>query len=332
MATIERHVIPLPDVDAVDDIGGVIPWDLDIRLLEGGFAAGSIETISTKRVSLSKFFFPWKLHQSGAPPRGVRTFGIGVLPGQRLPFCGYPLEDDWLVAFPSASGFDAQSDVSFRTYGLTLDEALMEETASALGLPSPADSVPEVGVYGASHIRASGIRESLNRIFRAACRPSRDICEPGLVHALEHDLVAQLLSVLSGVSETRSRPRHRDRALKRCLDFIEQPTRRLINVQDLCELSGASWRTLDYAFKERFGVTPQVYLRARRLNAVRGELRDAKPERGAVARVAGRWEFWHMGDFARAYRRLFGELPSETLGRQPHAPGLELKVATQGRP
>ena len=247
----------------------------------------------------------------------MRTFGVGVVSGQRLPFCGYPLQDDWLVAFPSASGFDAQSDVSFRTYGLTIDEALLEETASALGLPSPADSVPEVGVYGASHVRASGIRESLNRIFGVASRPSRDICEPDLVRALEGDLVAQLLGVLSGASETSSRLRHRDRALRRCLEFIEQPTRRLINVQELCEVSGASWRTLDYAFKERFGVTPQAYLRARRLNAVRSELRDARPERGAVARVAGEWEFWHMGDFARGYRQLFSELPSKTLGREP---------------
>ena len=331
MAGIERHVIPLPDVGAVQDIRSVIPWDLDIRLLEGGNAAGSIETISAKRVSLSRFHFPWKLHQRGAPPPGMRTFGIGVEPGQRLPFCGYPLQDDWLVAFPSASGFDAQSDVSFRTYGLTVDEALMEETASALGLPSPADTVPEVGVYGASHVRASGIRESLNRIFRVASQPRRDICEPGLVRALEGDLVAQLLGMLSGDSERRSRPRYRDRALKRCLEFIEQPTRRLISVQELCEVSGASWRTLDYAFKERFGVTPQAYLRARRLNAVQSELRDARSERGAVARVAGEWEFWHMGDFAGGYRQLFGELPSETLGRQSHVPGLGPEVATQGR-
>jgi len=29
--------------------------------------------------------------------------------------------------------------------------------------------------------------------------------------------------------------------------------------------------------------------------------------------VANAWGFWHMGQFARDYRRLFGELPSDTL-------------------
>jgi len=29
--------------------------------------------------------------------------------------------------------------------------------------------------------------------------------------------------------------------------------------------------------------------------------------------IANVWGFWHMGDFAQRYRRLFGELPAEQL-------------------
>ena len=32
-----------------------------------------------------------------------------------------------------------------------------------------------------------------------------------------------------------------------------------------------------------------------------------------VAEVAGRWGFWHMGQMAADYRKLFDELPSQTL-------------------
>jgi len=311
-------VVPIPDVGAVYELGAVIPWDFDFRVLDDGGSTGSIENVSTGRVSLSKFRFPWKLHQRGAVPRGKRTFGIGVEPGQRVPFCGYPLDDDWLVAFPGTSGFDAHSSASFHTYGLTVDETLLQETAESLELSIPADPVPQVAVYGAARVRASGIRKSLERIFEAVRQPSVDNHKSGLAGDIDQDLVGQLLRLLSGgPPESRSKTRHRDRALKRCMEFIEQPTRRLIDVQELCRVSGASWRTLDYAFQERFGVTPQAYLRARRLNAVQQELRNARPERGAIGKVAGAWEFWHMGDFARNYRRLFGELPSETLrGKQ----------------
>jgi len=34
------------------------------------------------------------------------------------------------------------------------------------------------------------------------------------------------------------------------------------------------------------------------------------------ADVAWRWAFWHQSRFAADYRRLFGELPSETPRRQ----------------
>ena len=84
----------------------------------------------------------------------------------------------------------------------------------------------------------------------------------------------------------------------------------------MCEASGASWRTLDYAFKERYGISPKAYLQTRQLNAVRRDLRASGPGGDTVRNVAARWGFWHMGQFARDYRKLFGELPSQTLGRQ----------------
>jgi AraC family transcriptional regulator, ethanolamine operon transcriptional activator len=29
------------------------------------------------------------------------------------------------------------------------------------------------------------------------------------------------------------------------------------------------------------------------------------------------WGFWHFGEFSRAYKECFGELPSDTLRRKP---------------
>jgi hypothetical protein len=38
-----------------------------------------------------------------------------------------------------------------------------------------------------------------------------------------------------------------------------------------------------------------------------------------VTAEALRWGFWHFGDFSRAYKDCFGELPSDTLRRKPPA-------------
>jgi len=38
-----------------------------------------------------------------------------------------------------------------------------------------------------------------------------------------------------------------------------------------------------------------------------------------VTKESLRWGFWHFGDFSRAYKDCFGELPSNTLRRPPDA-------------
>jgi AraC-like DNA-binding protein len=88
-------------------------------------------------------------------------------------------------------------------------------------------------------------------------------------------------------------------------------------VTDLCEAAGVSERTLQYAFKAVMGMTPVAYLTRVRLHRVRQALRTAHPRSTTVAAEALRWGFWHFGDFSRAYKECFGELPSDTLRREP---------------
>jgi AraC family ethanolamine operon transcriptional activator len=84
-------------------------------------------------------------------------------------------------------------------------------------------------------------------------------------------------------------------------------------IQDLCRAAEVSERTLHYAFLEEYGTTPKAYTKSYRLNAARKVLRGADPSFGKIADIAGYWGFWHMGQFAADYRKMFGELPSQTL-------------------
>ena len=105
--------------------------------------------------------------------------------------------------------------------------------------------------------------------------------------------------------------RLRDRALRRAIAHIEDRPGMPVTIRQLCAESGVSWRTLDYAFKERFGIGPKVYLRARRLHGMRRVLRTRTAD-VRIADVARDWDFWHLEQFAADYRKQFGELPSET--------------------
>lgn len=89
-----------------------------------------------------------------------------------------------------------------------------------------------------------------------------------------------------------------------------------IYVTDMCKAAGVSERTLEYAFKAVLGLTPVAYLIRLRLHRVRQALLVAPPGSTTVSAEALRWGFWHFGEFSRAYKDCFGELPSETLLRQ----------------
>ena len=86
-----------------------------------------------------------------------------------------------------------------------------------------------------------------------------------------------------------------------------------LHVGDLCRAAGVSERTLEYAFREILGTTPMGYLIRLRLHRVRRRLLAARRGSTTVSAQALDGGFWHFGEFSRAYRDCFGELPSETL-------------------
>ena len=110
----------------------------------------------------------------------------------------------------------------------------------------------------------------------------------------------------------RSPPAQRSRAIAKALAYIKESRDECATVTDVCSNTGVALRTLRRAFRERFGIGPKAYLVRRRLSSVRAELVLARAD-ARVADVANRWGFWHMGQFARDYKTMFGELPSETL-------------------
>jgi AraC-like DNA-binding protein len=91
-----------------------------------------------------------------------------------------------------------------------------------------------------------------------------------------------------------------------------------VSVSDLCRVAGASERSLQYAFREVMGMSPVAYLTRLRLHRVREGLLAGTHGSTTVTTEALNRGFWHFGEFSRAYKDCFGELPSDTLRRPPH--------------
>jgi AraC family ethanolamine operon transcriptional activator len=139
-----------------------------------------------------------------------------------------------------------------------------------------------------------------------------------MLDEISFGLSQQLISTLVFSRPEYHKPsyRKRDRALRRAKAYLREHAQKPVTVRDLCGVTEVSERTLRYAFLEQFGISPKSYLLAMRLNGVRRLLSHADSSSATIADVANHWGFWHMGQFAADYRKLFGELPSETLNRQ----------------
>jgi AraC-like DNA-binding protein len=159
------------------------------------------------------------------------------------------------------------------------------------------------------------------RLADVAARQPEVFDVPQTQTAAQIELLETLLATLGSAAQIESaaedltRQTH-SRVVQIAEDYALTHTDEPLYVTDLCEAAGVSERTLQYAFKAVMGMTPVAYLTRVRLHRVRQTLRATTHRSTTVTTEALRWGFWHFGDFSRAYKSCFGELPSDTLRRE----------------
>jgi AraC family ethanolamine operon transcriptional activator len=107
----------------------------------------------------------------------------------------------------------------------------------------------------------------------------------------------------------------RTRVIARCLELIDASDGQPLFIDDLCTATQVSERTLRNIFQEYFGVGPMRLLKVRQLREIRSALLKANPLTDTVTKVAARFGVWDFSLFARNYRALYAEAPSQTLRR-----------------
>lgn len=140
---------------------------------------------------------------------------------------------------------------------------------------------------------------------------------PVLLASLRDTILTALVtapSATSGSSGARTPPRAPGAVVRRVETYIDAHAREPLVLADLVAVAGVSGRTLQIGFRAAYGMSPMAYVQRRRLARAREDLLSAAPGT-TVAEVARRLGFVAPGRFSLAYRRCFGESPSQTLAR-----------------
>jgi len=287
-------------------------WDVEFYPLtrnRGTKTVGTLVQGAGRSESFTYSDFAPGLSMFGGTPEGLVTFNVMEPSQHRYWVRGHDVDSDMVWVFPVGAELKSVSPPGFEVYTLSVSLERLERVAAAFELRLPPRSErPET----------FPVRPKDMAHLRVLLRVLRD--DQAASHA---DPVQEALRLLvpawlgAFVSDTPKRPtmRARDIALRRLLELLDRPDLGPLSNDAILKATNVSERTLQYAVRERFGVTRGTLMKAKRLALVRSTLRRASPDEVSVGDVAAWFGFGHLGQFATDYRRAFDEVPSQTLVR-----------------
>lgn len=312
-------LMPSPQVGEVELTGveryeqAAAPWDLLVKPIGSRAFRYRKRYLATPSFVLYEEGFTAPFRVQGLTPAGMIGLSVPIVIGDRTSYWGKPLHETGVPAsIPGA--LDAVIDAG-QTHLIVLltselvrrslgpeQAALLEATAATRVLPAGA-------------CRMERLRGWLLGTLDQAHRWPAMLHHPPALWVLEQDLVSRILAAVELLSTETSRPALplRRLALDRALGYLRESDMLALTMAELSAAARASQRTLQYAFRDTYGIGPLAFLRRWRLHAARRALAATSADTATVAEVAYGLGFWHLSRFAAEYRRIFGESPSTTL-------------------
>ncbi|MDH4019459.1 MAG: helix-turn-helix domain-containing protein [Xanthomonadales bacterium] len=300
----------------IELLSRAVNWRLDFRQIDHGPLRAWVMLFGHAELMVTRVEFDRSFHQIGSPPPGFITFGLPDKKIGTLRWNGVETPPGVLINFTFDKNLDCVSPAPFGGFVLSFKEEILRTASAELGYGAElVNNISAHRFWNPEKHDSDHLRQALYALVKVAA----DDGDEGLArwtNVFNSDLASLMVSTLArdSLSPRLAGPGFRVAAMNRVMEILRNCSQFPINIEALCTMAGTSWATLQRAFADEFGVTPSSYIKSRRLAAVQAEL-IREGSQAVISDIANRWGFWHMGNFASDYRKQFGELPSETLGR-----------------
>lgn len=294
----------------------VQPWELCNTPIEAGDFGYCMRYITMPGITLYRERFDLGCRLQGLSPANVFALGVPLQSGLRSTYWDVPVCDSGLpIALPG--GMDTLLDTGHDHLVLLVELRLLadylppehyqalQRLATNHLLPSSSVKVERFGKW---------LLELLNSVYH---KPDM-LKYSAVVQSMQEDLLDRLMDMIQVPYSSPHKPTSSKRSLglERALEFLREVDCSSVSIPEISKAAGVSLRTLEYAFRDTFELTPLAYLRLQRMHAARRALIAASPDTTTVAAAACMHGFHQPAKFAIDYRRLFGEPPSKTLKHQ----------------
>lgn len=287
--------------------------DLEVVQLDSGQDYYSTQQILLEDIYISRSFFSRKMETKGAFPK--EDFWIFHFQSSGVPLFinGKFLDENEIAIHKPYSTFSSVCNNNHLSCAIGIREELLEKLGEKYKIRNLLKKVKNKD----SIIVEPHLMEKLKLIIGALFNDMKinytlykNSSHNQYIKAETFTVASFLMEIITS-SSLVSKKRKENPVLSKSLKFIHENKYKAITIEEVCQDTQFTQRTIYYHFNKIYSLSTKQYIQYLKLNLIRNELLNRK-EKINISEVAGKYGFWHMGQFSKDYKKLFGELPSKT--------------------
>jgi AraC family ethanolamine operon transcriptional activator len=295
-------------------------WDIDFRQLSSEYSKSSIFQAKTDLLLLSNVEFGCIVEHRGATPDGMLTFALPYPGCPEFNWFGHTVNDSNLLIFPRHGENYAFSRAGFKAMTISFPESELIK----LFEDNEINNISQ-------HLKSCEVVKQVQKEYLDVLRTLllelehslKDVEHSETRLSFENTIQTQIIQTLFDIIvECKIIPQHINqrhfRLLNQFIGYIDERYDEQIRLKELYLEAQVSGRTIQNLFRKSTGLSPKSYITGKKLYQVHRELWHTKNAEQSITDIIANAGFWHMGQFAADYSKLFGELPSETVRRKNH--------------
>lgn len=310
--------------DADDHAGNLTGWNQLYDQLTPGKFRGSISELWMGKLQVFREATSHTVRQACQAWPESWWFGIPVGDEGNSRFGSYSIEKDTIAVRSGNADFELLTPDNFEILGVVVEQKELADYVLATEHVSLTPSIFSENLLQIGKEQKLGLQTLLQQVLTEVSGSPQLLKHPAVRLSIRSSILQALSDVccsrMNSAKPSSTQANHHSLVF-RIREYVLSRRDEPVTVSDLCRDFYVSRRTLQNAFHNVVGMSPVSYLRAVRLNGVRRMLRDSGSHFISVQDAAAEWGFWHLSQFACDYKKLFGELPSESL-RQHTLPRL----------
>lgn len=315
----KMHLVKRTSKDVLEQAESLPFWSQDYTQLDKGSFTGAVTSVTGANVQIFRESMNRAVDQLASAPSDTYVIGIPTIIEGDATWGGGVVKADSLITL------DKNAELLFRTAHFS---EITAAVISAKRIETYAEEVEGIDLRAVMNnvnpveiIPANIADQLLKSLNDGTNYISKNSTNPNVHHIWRHyedNLLSTCLQALLQANDCKGK--HYDHRIHRYIvsrvrDLTLSNDNESLTIGEICTYLNISRRTLNHAFIRVLGITPVEYMRYVRLHRIRAELQSSSSQVTTIGDIAAKWGFWHMSLFARYYRELFGECPSETLER-----------------